>query len=435
MKRVIFLLAFLFLCLEPSFGSARNNLRIDGPQTISVSATEFTIVLSVKNKDIIDYAYLQIPSKEYQYVRTSNLTLSQEYHGNWYLDMMYNNNNFVIALQAKSDHSKQPSDQWSQIVSVQIVIKTQLYIGQELKFYFGDNSGLTGLNNTPLSVDLGEPLIVKVVGPDDDPPDSKEDIFLAKQMYGINSNKNECPEFCILNMVDNFNNQFTDLDSIIIKITHKDVDGVINFSHYANGTRFANGSDAKVDLYTFYTDEYPSNPAGSYHARIKIVGAAHNSPFSLDQGNYNFVQHYYRILDNYNGAYRPGEILTFNFEIEVFPHNKNKELNYNKKYTAYIKFDENYNAVKEFEKNELNIQIFPNPVINQATIKFDLLQKEKLTLLINNTQGIQVWKEQLSNLQPGANNIDFHRNDLPAGVYFYKLQGTNSLKTGKIIIY
>lgn len=69
--------------------------------------------------------------------------------------------------------------------------------------------------------------------------------------------------------------------------------------------------------------------------------------------------------------------------------------------------------------NEGDVSMYPNPMSISATLAYSLPQGEQTgTINVYSTAGVNVRSYQVTN---HFSNIIVHRNDLPAGVYFYSL--------------
>ncbi len=82
--------------------------------------------------------------------------------------------------------------------------------------------------------------------------------------------------------------------------------------------------------------------------------------------------------------------------------------------------------------SELNI--YPNPVINQLNIDINLKEKEALSLSLFNTQGVLVKKISSQYYPAGAQTIPFSVNDISTGIYFLVLEANTYQKATKILI-
>ncbi|MFC2107063.1 T9SS type A sorting domain-containing protein [Bacteroidota bacterium] len=100
----------------------------------------------------------------------------------------------------------------------------------------------------------------------------------------------------------------------------------------------------------------------------------------------------------------------------------------------------NDNITIGVEENGLNemlasITTYPNPFISQINIKYDVLQDEQISIRIYNLNGRLV-KELVNNKHtPGTYEVIWNAiaNGVPSGLYFYKIQSGQDVKSGKMI--
>jgi len=84
-----------------------------------------------------------------------------------------------------------------------------------------------------------------------------------------------------------------------------------------------------------------------------------------------------------------------------------------------------------FYEKELEVQVFPNPFRDMTTLKVLGKDYPQLEVLIFDLSG-RLMRQKSSRTN---NEVQFYRRDLPAGIYFYRLQSEGQwLNSGKIII-
>ena len=98
--------------------------------------------------------------------------------------------------------------------------------------------------------------------------------------------------------------------------------------------------------------------------------------------------------------------------------------------------DENDNNIIPL-KNALH-QNYPNPFNPVTTIPFDIVNTDQIRLSVYNIKGEMVRSLVNSNLDPGSYNIRWNGKtdsgiNMPAGMYFIELKGSNFRETGKMI--
>lgn len=93
---------------------------------------------------------------------------------------------------------------------------------------------------------------------------------------------------------------------------------------------------------------------------------------------------------------------------------------------------ENANAEK-VENFKPNMNIYPNPMMDNGTIAFDMATEGNVNINIYNLSGQLVKTIQKTNVGKGQNNVQFNSSDLPRGTYIVKFVGGTSKDTGKFI--
>jgi len=78
--------------------------------------------------------------------------------------------------------------------------------------------------------------------------------------------------------------------------------------------------------------------------------------------------------------------------------------------------------------------IYPNPADVNATIAFDLLNNNDVTVVVRDITGRMVSSEFYGNLVQGQNKITLNVNDLNAGVYSVTVMAGASSYTGPIVV-
>lgn len=97
-------------------------------------------------------------------------------------------------------------------------------------------------------------------------------------------------------------------------------------------------------------------------------------------------------------------------------------------------YDPNSNGIEEMNKFKSSVKIYPNPIIENATIAFDencLNAFAKISFLLFDINGREVkYIEQLT-----ASQTQIERGDLRSGIYVYKFVGDNNLlASGKLVL-
>lgn len=91
---------------------------------------------------------------------------------------------------------------------------------------------------------------------------------------------------------------------------------------------------------------------------------------------------------------------------------------------------QNFSIAKETSATQnINLNIYPNPMIERATINFELQQTQVATIEIVDATGRSVY-QVTDQFDAGRNTVEFvNTNNLPAGMYFIKIQTADQIKT------
>ena len=87
---------------------------------------------------------------------------------------------------------------------------------------------------------------------------------------------------------------------------------------------------------------------------------------------------------------------------------------------------------KEIEQSIELFQNVPNPVVENTEISFYLPKDAKINLTLSNALGQKVKTLAASKYKKGRHTIAMDASSLPAGVYFYKLEGHKSTVTKQL---
>jgi hypothetical protein len=80
-------------------------------------------------------------------------------------------------------------------------------------------------------------------------------------------------------------------------------------------------------------------------------------------------------------------------------------------------------------------QNYPNPFNPTTKIKFDVGHMSKIKLLIFDLLGREIRILVNERLSPGTYETEFQAEDLPSGIYFYRLEAdTKIIQTNKMIL-
>jgi hypothetical protein len=77
---------------------------------------------------------------------------------------------------------------------------------------------------------------------------------------------------------------------------------------------------------------------------------------------------------------------------------------------------------------------FPNPTRQQATVRFAVADRSKVTLRLYDVLGRQVETLRQAQMEAGRKQIRFDVSDLSSGTYYLRLRSGNTTKTEKLSV-
>ena len=89
-------------------------------------------------------------------------------------------------------------------------------------------------------------------------------------------------------------------------------------------------------------------------------------------------------------------------------------------------------SVEEVEKNDWQLQIFPNPTTANLNLVFDYPAKESLQLKVHDIMGRQVFANKLDAVG-GRNTASLDLSPLPTGTYLVSIKGEQGMVTEKVV--
>ena len=81
------------------------------------------------------------------------------------------------------------------------------------------------------------------------------------------------------------------------------------------------------------------------------------------------------------------------------------------------------------------VEIYPNPIVNDATISFNIVDKANVTMQVYDLSGRVVMNKVLGTYGEGSHTANFNVNELSAGTYIVKVQAGNVSNTTKVLVY
>ena len=83
----------------------------------------------------------------------------------------------------------------------------------------------------------------------------------------------------------------------------------------------------------------------------------------------------------------------------------------------------------------LEMSIYPNPVVSEATIKFDVEATATVSYQIYDLSGRMVQSATLGNYGQGTHSANFNVDGLSNGTYIVRVQAGSVTNTAKILVY
>jgi hypothetical protein len=96
--------------------------------------------------------------------------------------------------------------------------------------------------------------------------------------------------------------------------------------------------------------------------------------------------------------------------------------------------DVGIDLIKQLPNKPTLNQNYPNPFNPQTTIEYDIPNSSEIKLTLFNILGGEVCSLVNERKEKGRYKINFDASNLPAGVYFYKLESPNTVITRKLIL-
>lgn len=93
------------------------------------------------------------------------------------------------------------------------------------------------------------------------------------------------------------------------------------------------------------------------------------------------------------------------------------------------------NVEENFTNTTLGVNIYPNPIVNNATIEFDMIETAKVTYQVYDLSGRLVSNVTLGTYAEGTHNVNFNVDNLNSGTYIIRVQAGKMSKTSKILVY
>lgn len=83
--------------------------------------------------------------------------------------------------------------------------------------------------------------------------------------------------------------------------------------------------------------------------------------------------------------------------------------------------------------NENEISIFPNPVIDEVAVGFNLTEKQKVDIVVYNLNGKAIFRNVI-NANIGSHLVSLKTSDLKSGIHFLQLKTNKAILTKRFIV-
>lgn len=70
--------------------------------------------------------------------------------------------------------------------------------------------------------------------------------------------------------------------------------------------------------------------------------------------------------------------------------------------------------------------LYPIPLRNEGRLRFTTPEPGSYSLMVYDLRGSRLISQHLGTLSPGEQNISFHRQNLPAGTYLFRIESNGS---------
>jgi hypothetical protein len=84
--------------------------------------------------------------------------------------------------------------------------------------------------------------------------------------------------------------------------------------------------------------------------------------------------------------------------------------------------------------NDFGLQCFPNPVINQGHITFEIPSEMEVFIQVFNSYGGTIDRLESAKLPAGAHRVEWNTEGLTPGVYIIKMIAGNKMAARKVVV-
>ncbi len=103
-------------------------------------------------------------------------------------------------------------------------------------------------------------------------------------------------------------------------------------------------------------------------------------------------------------------------------------------YIDKISFSNGTTGVNEVAKNKINFSFYPNPFDNEATINFELKEKQNVKITLTDLLGREIKIIENKILNADKYEVKLNRNELKQGIYYLQFEAGEQRFSHKILI-
>jgi hypothetical protein len=85
--------------------------------------------------------------------------------------------------------------------------------------------------------------------------------------------------------------------------------------------------------------------------------------------------------------------------------------------------------------DNVNVSIYPNPVVNQATVSFELKESGNVSYQVFDMTGRMVMNQNLGRVAEGEHQVNINAENLSAGSYILRLSQGAKTNAVKFMVY
>lgn len=101
----------------------------------------------------------------------------------------------------------------------------------------------------------------------------------------------------------------------------------------------------------------------------------------------------------------------------------------------FLATDSELNIEEPTTTQSFGMEIYPNPIMNEATVRFDVNGNTQVTMQVYDLSGRLVMNKILGTYGEGSHTANFNVDGLTSGTYIVKVQAGNVSNTTKVLVY